>query len=62
MADDLGLVVEPFDGAIVDRHPEVVHQVALVAAQHPGELAHGLKAGMCGPPEPLARYRLAHPA
>ena len=49
MADDLGLVVEPFDGAIVDRHPEVVHQVALVAAQHPGELAHG-------------RYRLAHPA
>ena len=42
VADQLGLVVDAFDGAIMDAHSQVVPQVFLVATQHPGELAHGL--------------------
>ena len=42
MADQLGLVVEAFDGAIMHGRPEVVPQVLLVATQLPDEHAHGL--------------------
>ncbi len=30
VAIDLGLVVEPFRGAVIDGHLEVVHQVLLI--------------------------------
>ena len=53
MAGDLGLVVETLNGAIVDGHPKIVHQVILMAAQHPGELPHGFETGVGGPSEPL---------
>ena len=33
--DELGLVVEPFHGSIVDRHSEIVQDATLVVAQHP---------------------------
>ena len=53
VADDLGLVVETLNGAIVDGHPEIVHQVLLMASQHPGELPHGFETGVGGSQEPL---------
>ena len=40
VADHLGLVVQPLDRAVVDRNFKVVHEAILMAAQHPGELAH----------------------
>ena len=32
---ELGLVVQPFDGAVVDGHTEVVQDTALMASEHP---------------------------
>ena len=39
MNDELRLVVQAFNGAVVDGHAEVVEDVLLVAAQHPGEVS-----------------------
>ena len=54
VTNHLCLVVEPFYGAVVDGHGEVVQQALLVAAKHPREVSHGLEARMGCPPEPLA--------
>jgi len=53
VTNHLCLVVEAFYGAVVDGHVEVVHHSLLVATKHPGEVPHGLEAGMGCPPEPL---------
>ena len=58
MTDDLGLVVHALDGAVGDALVEVGQDVLLMAAQHPGEIAHGLEPGMSGPPEPLLQEAL----
>ena len=42
--DELGFVVQAFDRAVIDGHAEVVKDVALVAAQHPGKVAQGRQA------------------
>ena len=39
MNDELGFVVQAFNGTVVDGHAEVVEDVLLVAAQHPGEVS-----------------------
>ncbi len=41
VADNLGLVIEALNRSVMDGHREVVHQIILVAAQHPGEIPHG---------------------
>lgn len=53
VADHLGLVVEPFDRAVIDGHMKPGQDVLLMAANHPGEFANGLQPGMRCPPEPL---------
>ncbi len=53
MADDLGLVVHSFHCTIADAHLEVVEDALLMAAQHPGKIAHGFEPRMSGPPKPL---------
>ena len=42
--DEFGLVVQSFDCTVIDGHAEVVEDVALVAAQHPGKVAQGRQA------------------
>lgn len=44
VADDLRFVVQALHGAVVDGHPEIVHQIILMAPEHPGKLPHGLEA------------------
>lgn len=58
VADHLGLVVEPFDGAVGDGHMKPRQDVFLMAANHPGKLANGLQSGMRCPPEPLLQVFL----
>ena len=53
VADHLGLVVEPFDRAVIDGHLKPRQDVLLMAANHPGEFAHGFQSGIRCPPEPL---------
>ena len=38
MNDELGFVVQSFDGAFVDGHAKVVEEILLMSAQHPGEV------------------------
>jgi hypothetical protein len=38
--NELCLVVQSFDGAVVDGHAEVVEDVVFMATHHPGEVAH----------------------
>ena len=44
MTDDLGFVVHAFHRSIVDSHVEVIEDIVLMAAQHPGEITHGFEA------------------
>ena len=53
VADHFSLVVESFHRAVGDGHVEPAQDVFLMAANHPGEFAHGLQAGMRCPPKPL---------
>ena len=34
MDDEFSFVVQPFDGAVIDGHPEVVEDVVFVATHH----------------------------
>ena len=51
--NQLRFVVQSFDGAVVDGHPEVVEDVVLMAANHPGELTQRREPRVGRPPEPL---------
>ena len=53
VADHPGLVVEPFDRAVIDGHMKPGQDVLLMAANHPGKFANGLQPGMRCPPELL---------
>ena len=53
VADHLGLVVEPFDRAVIDGHLKPRQDVLLMAANHPGKFANRLQSGMRRPSEPL---------
>ena len=52
MDDELGFVVQAFDGAVVDGHPEVVEDVVFVATHQPGEVSYRRESRMSRPPEP----------
>ena len=61
--DELGLVVQSLDGAVVDGHLEVVEDVVFMTAHHPGKVTHRLEPGVRRPPEPLLEvFFLAQPA
>ena len=58
MDDEFCFVIHPFNGAVVDGHPEVIENVAFVATHHPSEVAHRGEPRMGGPPEPLFEVTL----
>lgn len=59
VADHPGLVVEPFDRAVIDGHMKPGQDVLLMAANHPGKFANGLQPGMRGHQNHCLRYFLA---
>ena len=62
MNDELGFVVQAFNGTVVDGHAEVVEDVLLVAAQHPGEVSQRCRRECVAHQNQRFRYRLAQPA
>lgn len=52
MGNEFGLVVQSFDGTVVDQRPKVIEDVLFMASHHPGELTNRGKPRMGGPPEP----------
>jgi len=43
VADHLGFVVEPFNGAVIDGHVKPSQDVLFMASNHLGKLAHGFE-------------------
>ena len=43
VTDNFCLVIETFNGAVMNGHMEPSEYVFLVASHHPGEIPHGLK-------------------
>ncbi len=50
--DQFGSVIQPFHGAIIDKHTEVVEDLLFVTSYHPGKFPHGFEPGMSSPPKP----------
>ena len=62
MNDELRLVIQAFDGAVVDGHPEVIEDVGFVPAEYPGKVAHRRQPGVRCPPEPAREIALRPPS
>ena len=56
--DQLRLVVESFDGTVVDGHPEIVEDVVFMAPHQPREVAQRGEPRVRRPPEPAREVPL----
>ena len=59
VADHPGLVVEPFDRAVIDGHMKPGQDVLLMATNHPGEFANGSSRECVAHQNHCLRYLLA---